>query len=239
MPTRFVPIDGENEWQDIQAIHAVMAYPEDENLASDRFWAPVWMDRALAMEDEEDTVITKQELVAMLQASSVDRIVADAKKHATSGQISGHILMLCAGMDGGGSSVSIRQAKFLLRDYYLRLRRTHGRVIKHSVRSIDQAWHDFRSVAHLWAAYSAIGMQPAGAFKSITSESLPNFISWSEWFRVKGESLIPPRQKNKAPLLDPDTTWNFPSTMVVPLPDDTRLRLPSWATRVLSGYQRK
>ena len=91
MPAPIVPIDGENKWQDLQAIHAVMAYPEDFTLASERFWAPVWMDRVLKLPEGGELAVGKTELLAMLQAPSVSDVLDTSKKRAISGQIAGHV----------------------------------------------------------------------------------------------------------------------------------------------------
>ena len=237
MPARYVPIDGDNEWQDLQAIHAVMAYPDDEHLASERFWAPVWMDRVLALPEDGELTIDRNALMAMLQAPAVDEVLQEAQKRATAGQIAGHVLMLCIGMDGEGLPVSIRRAGYLLEKYYGRIRRTHGQVVRATIRTINGAWRSHGSVAHMWAATAAIRMEPAGGFESLAKESLAEFISWSEWFRRKGENLTPARQRNPSPILNPDATWRFPYELVAPLPDDDLLKLPDLAQVALQEYR--
>ena len=53
----------------------------------------------------------------------------------------------------------------------------------------DEIWRDFRSVAHLWAAFMALVAQRdrATVFPSTLSD-LPLFLGSAEYFRVKGET---------------------------------------------------
>ncbi len=237
MANRFVPIDGSDHWQDLQAIHAVMAYPEDDALASERFWAPVWMDRVLGLPEDGELTVGRNDLMAMLQAPTVNDVLEKAQKRTTAGQIAGHLLMLCIGMDGEDLPVSIRRAGYLLEKYYARIRHTHGQVVRATIRTINAAWRSHGSVAPMWAASAAIRMEPAGGFESLAKESLAEFISWSEWFRRKGENLTPARQRNPSPILDPDLTWRFPYELVAPLPNDNLLKLPDWAQAALQEYR--
>ena len=237
MPDRNVPIDGKDEWKDLQAIHAVMAYPEDDHLASERFWAPVWMDRVLRMPEDSELAVGRNDLLAMLEAPAVNDVLEEAQRQAKAGQIAGHVLMLCVGMDGEELPVSIRRAGYLVEKYYARIRQTHGQVVRAAIRTINAAWRSHGSVAHMWAASAAIRMEPAGGFESLAKESLAEFISWSEWFRRMGENLTPARQRNPSPILNPDLTWRFPDELVAPLPDDRLLKLPDWAHDALEEYR--
>lgn len=215
-----------------------MAYPEDYFSAFDRFWAPVWMDRVTNLPDDAEITLTRNEVLAMLQAPSVTEIMQQTSSRAFSGQIAGHLLMLCIAMDTEGLPVSIRQAKFLVRKYYQRVRQTHGQVIKSSISSIEAAWQEYRHVAHLWAAFSAIRMKPAGASKALTPDVLEKFVAWSVWFRLKGEKLVPARQRPARALLDLENAWDFPIELVVPLPARIKLRLPDWAKTAIAEYKR-
>jgi hypothetical protein len=71
--------------------------------------------------------------------------------------------------------------------------------------TLEQAWSEFRSVAHIWAAFKGLGLIPD--LEPLLVEEMLNMFSVAEVFRRKGMAHTTGSQQR--PLLDPDETWTF------------------------------
>ena len=240
-----IPIDGQDSWQDLQAILAVMAYPDDEDARADRFWAPVWAHRLAGTQDDEVMEIRKLELQAMLYADGLEKILKKAGKQFRKAQISGHLLVLAFALDGSGEEPSLRKAMHLAERHYKRIYKRDREVVKHSPATLWKAWKDFRSVAHLWGAFTILlfwyqqtADRPEAIEEVLTEENLLEFVGIAQQLYSRGVELVAGHQHEPTPLIDPDSAWTFPpfeeDVVVDPLP----IRLPPWAAQAASEYTR-
>jgi hypothetical protein len=75
----------------------------------------------------------------------------------------------------------------------------------HSHATLELYWKEFRSVAHVWAAFTVLGMSPG--FKPPGLGDVMDMFSVAESLRRRGVAHVARNQRR--PLLDPNTTWTF------------------------------
>lgn len=68
-------------------------------------------------------------------------------------------------------------------------------------------WPAFRPVAHLWAAYQFVENSSIDVGASFDPQHLKIFLWTAEWFRRKGEALVPPHGREA--ILSSDETWKL------------------------------
>ena len=91
-------------------------------------------------------------------------------------------------------------------------------------RKLWDDWTEYRSVAHLWAAYLKMTKRKKDQpkYDPFSRSNIEQFLrgaeylrAWGEWYTVRGQ------QHHHGPVLDPKNTWRVPSNL--------GLGFPSWA----------
>jgi hypothetical protein len=133
------------------------------------------------------------------------------------GAVAGDILRLAASMAQQGHGGSVRQAVDVLRNVDYKTGKTLGRHnAPHNERTIRQAWSDYKSVAHLWAAYRHtlfLRSTPDYAEAGLTLATTPIFVedamllylTLAEAYRQFGlRHIAAKREKLQPPFADVD-----------------------------------
>ncbi len=186
-------------------ILAVMLYPND-NLKR-RQWltaskARYWRDHQDKVSLPEEPEKLKEIIKFLADAPPFDKLFD--QKAFNQGIIASEKLYTILEIDRSGIPPSAAKAEYLIDKDGLKSR--SGKKIPSSQRSIQQAWKEYHSVAHLWAAYRIYHYLFSDDHFPLNSPKI--FLSVSEFFRRHGERITPTNQTT--PYLDPSTTWKPP-----------------------------
>ncbi len=95
----------------------------------------------------------------------------------------------------------------------VREERLQGRKFSSSTTTIRNAWGDYKSVSHLWAALHILEKGEYG----LNTENLTEFLGAAEFLRGRGEGHYPPPKRvNAEPLLAPNEAWRAPEILGLP-----------------------
>jgi hypothetical protein len=131
------------------------------------------------------------------------------------GLVAGEMLRLTKRLVAQGYAGTLEQALCILMRRFAQERR-EGK----SRQKLLDVWHDYRTVAPLWAAVLVYedglaevshGEVPRQDMPTVCLQHmlqhLPHFLGAAGWFRQFGTSHIPRTKNQKRPLLDPEETW--------------------------------
>jgi hypothetical protein len=97
--------------------------------------------------------------------------------------------------------------------------------------SVESAWGDWRSVAHLWAAYVSRSVRLGDLVFPCRHGSLAVFLGLAEAYRQIGETWRP--KQGDRTLLDAEQTWQVADAIMLPVPEtvppfrlDRALKIP-------------
>jgi hypothetical protein len=159
------------------------------------------------------------------------------------GSVSGDMLIYMHRMKVSRIEPSVNKAVAIAVDYLKRATTPTGAPGRGaSERYVRKQWAEYKSVAHLWAAFRAILFVnlKGGKLPEMTSEEgFPLFLAFSEWFAQEGLSIYPHNQK--LPVLDSVELWRVPARVrarLAPL-QVAWGPLPDWAVEVLGRYRAK
>ncbi|HEX2243695.1 MAG TPA: hypothetical protein VHK27_10665, partial [Gammaproteobacteria bacterium] len=135
---------------------------------------------------------------------------------------------------------SLRKAVFAAQEMARTDTYSDGTPMKVSDNTIEEYWEEFKSVAHLWAAFR-INNTPEYSFAAMSDLMTSGFATFLEvaagLFRF-GCSFIPSRVPRRArnPILDPQQSWSLPDN-VERRDLDTNAPLPSRLVEIIKRYK--
>lgn len=142
---------------------------------------------------------------------------------------------------------SLKKAIYLLTHRKFPAKNAHGLRIAHYRKRLYDAWRQYKSVAHLWAAYrmlfpSATAATPEQALAAIQTFwddelffQLPTFLARAAVLCRFGETHSPYGQNT--PLLAAAETWKVPKAFQLPPCDLEALPFPEDVQAVLNTYK--
>ncbi len=138
-------------------------------------------------------------------------LLKEAQSQGYLGLIAGQILLFvlrCAAHKP--EDASVRKAIEINERALAREARLQGRKFPNSTTKIRNAWGDYKSVSHLWAALHILEKGEYG----LNPENLTEFLGTAEFLRRRGEEHYPPPKRAKAtPLLAPNEAWRAPEIL--------------------------
>jgi len=175
------------------------------------------------------------------QAPSLDQIKSKIEKSSlykgfTAGLVLFKIFQLHRHHKDGGS---INKAIYLTEIFY------KGTDIPQSKKSIKNAWKDFKSVSHYWAAAVFLfnefkGERSFGLIEWLESDpknNLLRFLQLAEFFRNFGENHFP-YKTTRTTTLNPEESWVLPDDF--PALETVELEVPElqrWELDAMSEYK--
>ncbi len=203
-----------NNRADIHYLEALMLWPPDrpENGAARRRWMNAAMVRHHADHLHE---LSEGDVREVLQIAADTIPIGELRSIATErmqqGVVAGAILresIQAAAFANGTVNKGKVQTSFVERTRALR-RKFEVRLEN---KTIDNAlWPQYRSVAHLWAAYSVLVETGRNAFPCALRD-LAEFLAWAKEFQIQGEAAT----TKQGPLLRPGETVGIPDHIVLP-----------------------
>lgn len=234
---------------DALVVYAAMAHPSDE-CYRDEFLAAM-VARCLleaADENKEDIEIPASIVRILLNAPSYEDIVERATNSAKKGSIAGDILDYIAQMHfTGHKQPSVRKAVYVAEDYLSNAVNGYGEKSGSSNIFIYKCWDEYKTVAHLWAAFRvrqfASQQQKNNGFfnleEPLCGDYLDKFLTVAEVFRIFGEGFAPPIVKSHESLLPKDETWKVPESYSLPNVYLSIQDMPDWIVKRLKGYSKR
>lgn len=110
---------------------------------------------------------------------------------------------------------SMNKAVFIVQEYARKATYGDGSQICRSERMIREAWQEFRSVAHFWAAFRLNKAYPfVPDRKQFSLAHFGTFLGVAAGLYEFGRAFVPFRAKEKTPLLEAQSSWALPDSIV-------------------------
>lgn len=191
---------------------------------------------------EESVTIDLADLVELAAFSHVDQLPEVLRTRMAEGHVAGDILRyVVAFADHVPKHASVNKAIYAVCHQLKEDRAERRRRTASSRAWVRPTWSRFKCVAHLWAAYLAFmelandaGL-PDLHIVDASPESFLDFLAIAEWYRHRGEGLLPHAQT--VPTLDPAATWRSPADLILPKLDISPSAPPAKILRVLDLYR--
>lgn len=161
-------------------------------------------------EDGDALPVDAKEAAALIEtALSLPRremMEKKAERAFMHGFAAGAVFSELIGADEVGWQISAEKAKEKVTKYFAPAHRI-------GVSTIRDAWIEYRTVAHIWAAYSFMSQNfPSDVRFPGRLDDLPKLLAVSEHLRTSGVKLI----RQGAPVLDPGSTWRTAPELALP-----------------------
>ena len=209
-----IKLNGEYS-SDLGWVHAVMAYPDDKQLR-DQFFAVCMEDVKLREAKTQQILpVSTETLRLILEAPGSTEFNRMNREKTKRGVVAGNILASMYLMDKFSiTEPSMNKAIFVVQKFAASATYGDGSEIAKSERMVREAWSQFHSVAHLWAAVELNkAYQYAQKNEIFSPEYFHDFLGVAASLYEFGISFVPLRAKIKRPILDPNTSWVLPDTV--------------------------
>ncbi len=219
-------------------IIAVMCHP-DEVGKRNEYWTCLLIKMIVETSADGEALeeLPSSMLEVLLNAPSYTEVHNRAIDNSIKGHVAGLILLSYAFMaETDQEEPSMRKAKHITS--WILKKHSTGSSIGKTLPSLDKFWSEFRSVAHLWAAF--LVLQEQGSV--LLSENVNEFLGIAEWFREFGEGCFPSRVKNSEALLDPEQTWRpHPDYLILTATKGypEKITFPECMANALKSYKSK
>lgn len=233
---RVIELRGDPE--DILWVRSVMLFPEDSELRERAFSVEFAREFLADVDRQKFQSLNRRTVELLIEApaySDLKKIAAERTKKAI---LAGNLLMAVFLMHRFNEpEPSLNKARFVAKEFAARARYGDGSAIDKSEPSINRAWNDFRSVAHLWAAFEINKAYPFAPKREIfTPNFLPSFLGVAAEILRFGESFIPKRARPHVPIVDAKTAWHLPDS-VEPIALANPSRPPILLQKTLKKYR--
>lgn len=203
--------------EDIGWVLSVMTFPNDRALREQRFAVDLVRANLLSEVARADRMeVDRKTLQLLIDAPSygdLQQMTAEAAKKA---YVAGDMLSVLYLMDRFSlPEPSLRKAMFVAGQFAAKATYGDGSKMDKSEPKLREAWSDFQSVAHLWAAMLLNQAYPFAPEDSLFSpEYFPTFLQVSASIYEFGCTFIPFRMNPRKPILDAAVCWALPESIV-------------------------
>jgi hypothetical protein len=239
-------------------IYSIMMYPnkpDKRNQIQSAWKATLAATHPGSVEMDADTIMS------LLNSPTHESLFKQSALAGHNGWVAGNVLIWLHYMKQGGIEPSLSKAIYLqdkihrdVKTYngwkLARQKRTDPKDEEEAGKGISYNWKLFKSVAHLWAAFTTCSClikdnpKEDRALLPILQhpDIFPGFLFLSKQYREMGEGLIiKGRSASEPTILNAKETWRIPKNYA--LPDTPVLAsvmpVPSWLEEELAGYSRK
>ena len=209
-----IKLSGEHS-SDLGWVHAVMAYPDDKQLR-DQFFAVYIVNMKLREAKTQQILpVSTETLRLILEAPGSTEFNRMDREKTKKAIVAGNLLASMYLMDKFSiPEPSMNKAIFVAEKFAISATYGNKSKIDKSEPMVREAWSQFHSVAHLWAAVELNKAYPYAPKNEIFSpEYFHVFLEVAASLYEFGKSFVPLRAKIKKPILDPNTSWVLPDTV--------------------------
>lgn len=235
--------DWENEPAEATLVlWSVMLYPHRPKQRQE--WYATNLAETLAESQEwfqnHSHLVTPELVQILLRTPPIEKIRESSTQALDRGSMAGDVLLFIKMLLTHGLEASVDKAVYLVVAFG-RLASVMGVQLPKNRQSVWDAWRDYQSVAHLWAAYNLGHHYNPPEWVTLRSfTSLAAFLARAEFFRQFGTHHVsnPKYRKNPGPILPPENTWMVPEQF--PLPsvavEEEIPPIPDWMPDFLRQY---
>jgi hypothetical protein len=214
-------IETSGDWpEDLIRVRSVMHWPgPDDEEARHQFFVVEAVRAYLSDHNAPSIELPVSTIQTLLAAPSTEELKKQRAKSTKTGMLAGMVLIFMFLMDRyserlpstGAAGASLNKA-FTLTAGWASDGTTwgDGSPMPRSDKTVQHAWRDFGSVAHLWAALEMNRITPYGPKNELTApEHFPSVLETAAYLQTFAkEHLIDNKAgKSKEPLLDPSKAW--------------------------------
>ncbi len=190
---------------------SAMLYPSDEK-RREAYEAAVFQKSMLTENPEAPIPADIARLTFELGGES--GITNDALKRFAHGLVAGETLLCVLQLASFvPEHASLRKARRIVKEFRVGPKFEGRLSIPASATPIERAWHNFKRVAHLWAAFIP-WWKAAEGNDVLDDDSLPGILADAKWFAEAGANHIPKRARG--PILDRGGLWTIPDSPDIP-----------------------
>jgi hypothetical protein len=202
-------------------VYATMAHPDNERYREEFIASQVIHCNQNLTSEDADLHIPKSIMSVLINSPSLENVTERASKSAYGGAVAGDILLYIAEMHlTGHKEPSVRKAVYLAEDYLANAVDGYGKKGATSNISIRKCWEEYKTVAHLWAAFRVCQLTPdkdfSNLYDTLFGDNLGQFLAIAEAYRHFGEVFKPSRIKSQESLLPKNKTWRVPEDYKLP-----------------------
>jgi hypothetical protein len=196
--------------EDCWWIQAVMHFPRDEFLRESWYAVHSVSGRLHGAKQGERFEIGADTLKLLIDAPSFEVLKTETVKAVKGGVIAGDLLASIYLMDRFGlPEPSMRKARHIAQRFNAEASYGDETKMLRSKRSVQNAWRQFESVAHLWAAYRINLAYEYSAPDEIFLENVETFLGVSAAMLKFGSAFVPFRAKPKEPVIKSKDVWRI------------------------------
>lgn len=216
-------------------IQAVMYFPTDEYLRNSWYAAEITKGHLAATDEGQQIAMDKETLTRLIDAPADEELKQKADLAFKKGVVAGDILASIYLMDRFGiPEPSIKKATHIVEQFAADTEYGDSTKMNKSRKKIRDAFKEYKSVAHLWAAFRLNNAYPFAKGGDIFLGKLPLFLAVSQGLLEFGESFIPYRARPEEPILPAEQMWELPQgTMATHLLINS---FPTGITELLKNY---
>lgn len=198
-----------------------MLFPNDTRLREQNFTVHEIRIQNLELQDEFKIMLDVKTINLLLNAPSIDELDKKIKEATKRGVIAGDVLSMIYLMnrfkdaDPAFAEPSINKAIAFSSKFGLMQNYGDGTKMYYSSQKIRDCWDEFKPVAHLWAAHrigQSYEISKGTNFESM--EALNKFLGVAQGIFHFGCSFIPKRTKPELPILDRQSSWAIPNSIL-------------------------
>lgn len=223
-------------------ILALMVFPNDEYLRR-QFYAVKFVESELEGTVPTDCIEIGADVIReILDSPAKSKFLEIVGKQTRDAIIAGNVLATVFVMDSFSDyfdEPSERKAIFIAQKFAGRSKYGDGSTIPHSEPKIRQCMESFRSVSHLWAAWTLHEGYPIREQNEILAspKAIEDFLGIAGNIQDFGCSFAParPRERDRKTILDLETIWSVPASVRRLKPPWTSP--PTWVIETLNEYR--
>lgn len=196
--------------EDAAWVQAVMYFPRDKYLRESWFAVETTNSQLHQIADDERFEVDARTLRHLIDAPSFDALKAETAKAIKGGSIAGDVLASIYLMHRFQiPEPSIKKAMHIAARFAKKAKYGDGSTIPRSRRKIQEHWRNYKSVAHLWAAFRLNKAYPYAEPAECFVDKLTDFLGVSSALLNFGKTFVPYRSKPQLPVLDLPNVWEI------------------------------
>ena len=216
-------------------IKAVMHFPNDKHLRESWYAVEFAKGEISEMRDRDRIMLDKETLNRLVFAPSHDELKRHTIQAVKKGIVAGDILASIYLMERFDiPEPSIKKAVHVAQQFAKKTQYGDSTPMKRSRRMVRDAFNEYRSVAHLWAAFRLNQAYRYADDDKLFFEKLPFFLEVAAGLYAFGTTFKPYRARPRKPILPTNEMWKLPENILVRHLDSERF--PNGICKLLRNY---
>lgn len=201
--------------QDSLWVQAVMYFPTNKSLRESWFTTQMMQGELIGAPNNCKVECDKETIARLINAPSLETLKEKQTEAVKKGALAGSILASIYLMDRFNiDEPSINKAVHISEKFAAENRYGDSTRINKSRKPIKEAFKEYKSVAHLWAALYLNKAYPYADDRELFFEKLTFFLEVSAGLLEFGTTFKPYRARPKKPILPNESMWQLPKRIL-------------------------